>query len=98
MEAIDNPINELESLSSLQKEAQCGKDFLKASKEATVHKANLLSYPHIDGQLIIERLEECEIPSKDKWPLKTRCSIGLDNTKRKINSGNLHCSVLKKKF
>ena len=66
MEAIDNPINELESLSSLQKEAQCGKDFFKASKEATVHKAKLLTYPHIDGQLIIERLEESEIPSKHK--------------------------------
>ena len=60
------PINELESLSSLQKEVQCGKDFFKASKEATVHKAKLLTYPHIDGQLIIERLEESEIPSKDK--------------------------------
>ena len=66
MEAMDNPINELESLSSLQKEVQCGKDFFKASKEATVHKAKLLTYPHIDGQLIIERLEESEIPSKDK--------------------------------
>lgn len=57
MEAMENPINELESLSSVQKEDQCGKDFFKASKEATVHKAKLLTYPHIDGQLITERHE-----------------------------------------
>ena len=38
MEAMENPINELESLSSVQKEHQCGKDVFKASKEATVQK------------------------------------------------------------
>ena len=66
MEAMDNTINEFESLSSLKKEDLCGKYFFKASKEATVHKAKLLTYPHIDGQLIMERLEESEIPSNHK--------------------------------
>ena len=47
-------------------EDQCGKYFLKASKEATVHKAQPLHYSHIDRQMIKERLEESEIPSKPK--------------------------------
>ena len=40
--------------------------FFKASKEATVHKAKLLTHPHIDGQLITERHEDSEVPSKHK--------------------------------
>ena len=62
-------------------------------------KTKLLTYPHIDGQLITERHEDSEVPSKHKWPLKTRCSTGIDNTERKINFWHLHRpSVLKKKF
>ena len=85
MEAMDNTINEFESLSSLKKEDLCGKYFFKASKEATVHKAKLLTYPHIAEQLVKKRHEESEVPSKHKWPLKTRCSTGIDNTERKFN-------------
>ena len=99
MEAMENTLNESETLSSLQKEDRCGKDFLKVSKKATVYKAKLLTHPHIDGQLVKERLEESEIPSKPKWPLRTSYSTGIDNTERKINFGNLHCSsVLKEIF
>ena len=61
MGAMENPINEMESLWRLQKEIQCGKVFFKASKEKkTVHKAKLLTYPHMNGQLIIDRLKECD--------------------------------------
>ena len=31
---------------------------LKGKKK--VHKANLLAYPHMNGQLIIDRLKECD--------------------------------------
>ena len=52
MKAMKNPLNESETLSGLQNEDQCGKYFLKAPKEATVHKAKSLHYSIIDGQMI----------------------------------------------